>query len=432
MHANLASVCAALELKDTSMWVTLCEDSLQHLRADCTRVLGADWLDRIRAANEGCDDAAALCACWRDFAVERGCTVALGQTETPASVVQLLLSHVPPLRCPRGRSMKRVLDPATGSGVLLGALLRRSVGSLLTDDDPMFCADVLTNACAALWAYDVDEASCIFTRLNLLCASIPLLRCIATDPDLVAVWRLPRWSVINRSATDLFDSDAAKQSFDVVLMNPPFRNKQRELDAGGRAFAFLRSEAWRATNATTPHHNLYGYFLWLALYCCRAAPSSVVVAVVLRNVLNLHKYPEDVHFHRALLQRNVIHSVSLLKGDAFAGLPRDTRHNAIESCVLVLRPDRARAAACRATKLSSQLSSTSSGVRAITPPSVTTLVLHGGTWVPQSTTTANDDNTALDGTISRLGLAGLDAKLRMRVGDAALQALWETHSEEIH
>ena len=448
-----------------SQWTALCADVLDNLRVDCARVLGAGWIERLRAVDAEYDeDSAALCSLWERSAVDRAVVVSLGQTATPASVTKLLLARLPPLR----RPMRRVLDPACGSGLLIGAAARRVLAEHCRgDSSPERLAAVLSELSAALTAYDIDDVSCVTTRLNLMCASVPLLQRIAlSDPCME--WRLPTWTVVHGSATDLFrgDSaargsgarDAAGAAFDIVLMNPPFRNKQRELGVGGTAFDFLRQPAWRAADAAAPHHNLYGYFLRLALGVCRStaagegegaaqgershareaseadeaelsqvqrASEACVVAVVLRNMFDLAKYPGDVHFHRELVASGALDSVALLDGDAFAGLPRAARHDSIgiASCVVVLRPGR-RAALQRPLR----------GVDAapgdqLPPPSVSTLELRGGAWVHRHDADAGADADAAAArdapALRELGLGALDRALRRRIGDAAMRSRWE-------
>ena len=47
--------------------------------------------------------------------------------------------------------------------------------------------------------------------------------------------------------------------------------------------------------------------------------SGIVLAVVLRNVLNLEKYPEDRRFHSKLIEERNVQEIHVLDGDAFPG-----------------------------------------------------------------------------------------------------------------
>eukprot|EP01050_Picozoa_sp_SAG11_P023496 SAG11_NODE_4735_length_1787_cov_1.344194_4_plen_87_part_01 len=56
------------------------------------------------------------------------------------------------------------------------------------------------------------------------------------------------------------------------------------------------------------HHNLYGHFLELGINLLRRRNGSggggaALLSLALRNVLELHKYPEDAAFHHELCDR---------------------------------------------------------------------------------------------------------------------------------
>eukprot|EP01052_Picozoa_sp_SAG31_P036075 SAG31_NODE_4447_length_3223_cov_2.050576_3_plen_219_part_00 len=126
-------------------------------------------------------------------------------------------------------------------------------------------------------------------------------------------------------------------------MNPPFRNKRRdfiEANTAGRNFGFLSgSSGVRWLNGfPAGHHNLAGYFVALALNLlstdgmCSSNP--LVLSVALRNVLDLHKYPEDAAFHWQILESYKLLGILFLEGDAFPNLPHACRRTRIDALVL--------------------------------------------------------------------------------------------------
>ena len=202
----------------------------------------------------------------------------------------------------------------------------------------------------------------------------------------------------------------------------------------GRAFRFLGAAGgatgcrWAA--AGFDHHNLAGYFLGLGLDRLAAAPATpagpapALLGAALRNVLELHKYPEDAGFHRQLLRRTTIRRLLFLDGDSFPGLPHAARHAEIPLVVLHLeasRPPRDHA------------------VSLVVRPSVDTA--HDGPGEPAS----NDDQMPTSSSSVRSstcssrhrrrmvaqtalavdGLGGADPELLERHGKDALRALWQ-------
>tara|TARA_B110000208_G_scaffold97834_1_gene122294 strand:+ start:885 stop:1652 length:768 start_codon:yes stop_codon:yes gene_type:complete len=236
VNALSAPACAANRPEDG--WTLLCGNVLHGLRLDCARVLGESWQRTLAAAAaaHADDDDAALCALWRRSSAERGCTVTLGQTETPEHIRDLLLARLPSLLCADG-TVRSVLDPASGAGVLIGAAARRLGAKLFTlSRDAAHLRRSLDAMSVALCAVDVDEVSCLFTRLNLTCAAVPLLRAIAAaasatgDADECGDdvprgrrghWTLPQWSVHHGNALLLFATEkqgAAEAGLDEGLL----------------------------------------------------------------------------------------------------------------------------------------------------------------------------------------------------------------------
>ena len=73
------------------------------------------------------------------------------------------------------------------------------------------------------------------------------------------------------------------------------------------------------------HHNAYGYFLELGFALLR--PLGILCAAVLRNFVDLVKYPQDAKFHVDLIERferaATPSRILLLQGNACSGLPYD-------------------------------------------------------------------------------------------------------------
>ena len=351
---------------------------------------------------------------WQNIVSLRSNVVVKGQTRTPRGLVGRMLSYVPTL-CrgiltgvtsgddsarPGSIRYSTVLDPASGAGILLASLCLRTLEQSSVVRHALQAAAVrlvdtptnkstesvftklisstknhLRSLVSCIHAVDIDEMSCTFTRMSLLCCFGPVLRALHVleqghDGSSHSSWALPRLCVFCGSSPTLFQGKDRTvngllagvecpseclsflwgRSFDIVLQNPPYRNLERDrVEASGAAFQFLEMantvSCW--AQCSFRHHNLYGFFLRLGID--RLLPGGIMVAVVLRNVFDLHKYPQDVGFHFELLRDTSILAVDY---GCFAGtdgefrkLPMDIRHKragGIETATLVLRSERPR------------------------------------------------------------------------------------------
>ena len=303
-----------------------------------------------------------------------------------------------------GRGVRRrmlhrtVLDPASGAGILVASLCLRALeqssvvrhviqaasaqlaapcnnDSMRRIDEKLLAdtKDQLRGLISCLHAVDIDATSCTFTRMSILCSLGPVLHGLhVLEQNKSGVsgspWALPCLRVFCGSSPSLFqgrtrsassahmDAECPSKSlsflwgrsFDIVVQNPPYRNLERDrLETSGAAFQFLTNAKhvsyWE--RCSFRHHNLYGYFLRLGLD--RLVRGGIMIAVVLRNVFDLHKYPQDVEFHAELLRDTSILAVDY---GCFAGtdrefrdLPMDIRHKragGIETVTLVLQARR--------------------------------------------------------------------------------------------
>ena len=90
------------------------------------------------------------------------------------------------------------------------------------------------------------------------------------------------------------------------------------------------------------HHNAYGYFLELGFSLLR--PEGVLCAAVLRNFVDIIKYPQDAQFHVDLLRKFARAAtpgrILLLEGNACVGLPYDflkDKKRGIEMAIICYR-----------------------------------------------------------------------------------------------
>jgi hypothetical protein len=337
----------------------------------------------------------AICHIWQQIATLTNSVVDKSQTRTPTTIAVDMLASIPNL-CgavddsnmandpvgPRKQAAtnttpgwKSVLDPACGSGLLVAMLVHRTMveSGLVGEKDrskgsssSMTTTTTTTTTttrqkqrnkiiqwCAAMssviHAIDIDETSCMLTRISLLFAFRPLVlklqelnntkaptsktqeeRQPSAFPPLKIICGSAPQLLLNHGHGSLGNNDTRfssplKYKYDVLIQNPPYRNKMRDLEENnGHAFSFLSTAA--ATPATKlHHHNLYGYFLYMGLQCMHTTDSTMV-AVVLRNVFDLHKYPQDVHFHQHLLEKYTIMSIHYNSVESFNHLPHASRH----------------------------------------------------------------------------------------------------------
>ena len=407
-----------------------------------------------------------ICQTWQELARVRACVVSQSQTRTPMDIALNIIATVPSLCSGSGdkdEMWKKMLDPASGSGLLIALAMHRAMlesnvlaGGMMVMEEkekekekevememememPMDAnkeenkdADEkgdgsirshkkrepaaeekrrLVEWCVRMvnstHAIDLDATSCALTRVSMLCSLRPLeIRvCCCEQAGQQArpprqrgeeaarkeeggkdttVSPLTRWissivpplNVICGSApTFVMDPVLSmlegvtkedckiRDRYDVVVQNPPYRNKAREYEeCDGRAFEFLK---WK--KATTPedesgvtsiteqqkskslhqsswstfcgHHNLYGYFLELGRMCLQPN-HGIMTAVVLRNVLDLHKYPCDALFHRHLLEKTTILNITFNRVESFDLLPHASRHKeGIPTVTLTIRSE---------------------------------------------------------------------------------------------
>ena len=164
-----------------------------------------------------------LTTIWQEIVAIRGDFVLKGQTRTPRKLVTQMISNIPLLspqgirvpdsgaasavktgrRNPSGRLWRTVLDPACGAGILIGSICLRDLKYSHTVTQAIqfgseyieglghnFSAqpavnrvfkdikDYIRGLISSLFAIDIDEISCVFTRMSLLCCFGPVVRAV--------------------------------------------------------------------------------------------------------------------------------------------------------------------------------------------------------------------------------------------------------------
>jgi len=110
---------------------------------------------------------------------------------------------------------------------------------------------------------DVDGHGCLLTKVGLLALLVPTLEQLAAE-DPATSWSLPPLQVFQGNALGLYGAECkvaalravAARRFDMVIANPPYRNKARDIAAKGiqnSAFAFLEHPQ---AEYTIIHHHL--------------------------------------------------------------------------------------------------------------------------------------------------------------------------------
>ena len=233
---------------------------------------------------------------WERLSAKSSKTITLGQTRTPPDVREVLFS-LAESGCGRGRGrggggggggghsgsrtesggngdgdgdgearVSRCIDPCCGSGVLLGAHVKRECARLnarYTSASGMLKA--LSRLVASTFGVDVDLASCVLSRFRVICCMVPTLvdafvaaRGDGDDGGKGRVF-VPRLHIYNGDALLLYGGAAALRQtlvsgqkgfvdatsstekelpallldldlgrFDLVFLNPPYRNLIRD------------------------------------------------------------------------------------------------------------------------------------------------------------------------------------------------------------
>jgi len=170
---------------------------------------------------------------------------ALGEFYTPFRIAQHLAGSLQIDKNLVGQSFK-IVDPACGSGSLLGAIEQRLIESALSSDMPV--AQIVQRLNSALYGFDVQPCAVLVTRLRLVFGVLSALdRLDGITADLL----FPNICLSDPLAEpDPFWHPAGQ--FDCVIANPPFSKLTR------KRVAFLD----RYEKVLYGHPNLYQLFLW--------------------------------------------------------------------------------------------------------------------------------------------------------------------------
>ena len=359
----------------------------------------------MKETNTSADVPAALesiCQVWQEIARCKHCVVDKSQTRTPTCIALDIIATVPSLLNQTNENetiWKQMLDPASGSGLLVAMMIHRTIvesdilidiksdnessdNKSIVDRESVDKNDIrdrqiiknrkaqrnrLIHFCSQIskcvHAVDIDEMSCMLTRVSILCSMRPLTLIIdVEDPDThckdivldvvctsAPMMRTNTWCMPNRFSSPHSRELLLDMYYDIIIQNPPYRNMSREFQENkGRAFSFLNekneieSQDDNISTDSNPwsnfqHHNLYGYFLELGRRMARPKV-GIMTAVVLRNVFDLHKYPGDVSFHHLLLTKTTILRIRYNAVNSFDCLPHDARHtDGIATVTITLR-----------------------------------------------------------------------------------------------
>lgn len=192
----------------------------------------------------------------------------LGEFFTPTTIAQHLvdLADYDPLAALE----KKVVDPACGSGNLLAAAVRRIVKAVRSDLlDPLQAISALNRN---VFGFDIQPVAVLLTRLQLLLASLPILKCSRlSDTNVYEAFSFPGVQLRDPLSTpdDLWDLFAR---FDIVVSNPPF------LKVTKSKMPFVE----KYEEVLYGHVNLYQLFLWWAIRATR--PDGRLVFLVPQSI----------------------------------------------------------------------------------------------------------------------------------------------------
>lgn len=201
----------------------------------------------------------------------------LGEFFTPTEIAQHLvaLSEYDPLTIAK----HKVADPTCGSGNLLAAVVAQIAQAIQTGllDPAVAISGMNRNICG----FDIQPIAVLLTRLQLLLASLSILRRSGlSDTNVYETLSFPFVQLRDplSAPEDLWDSFAP---FDIVLGNPPF------LKATRKRLPFVAH--YEEILAGQP--NLYQLFLWWAIRATRAGgrvaflvPQSIRAGQYLRKL----------------------------------------------------------------------------------------------------------------------------------------------------
>ena len=194
----------------------------------------------------------------------------LGEFFTPTGIAQHLVAltdYDPYTICEC-----KVADPACGSGNLLAAVVAKIVQAAQSGSlDP---AAAIAGMNRNIHGFDIQPIAVLLTRLQLLLASLPILKCSGLSEAGVNVYEALSFPHVQlrdplRAPEDLWDLFAP---FDILLGNPPFMKVTKDrLPFVGHYEDVLAGQP-----------NLYQLFLWWAIRATR--PGGRVAFLVPQSI----------------------------------------------------------------------------------------------------------------------------------------------------
>jgi len=179
----------------------------------------------------------------------------LGEFFTPTEIAQHLVALTN--YDPRMITEHKVNDPACGSGNLLAAVVTQTVEA--TQSGSLDPVAAISGMNLNISGFDIQPIAILLTRLQLLLASLPILKCSGlSDTNVYETLSFPCVQLRDPLSTpeDLWDLFAP---FDIVLGNPPF------LKVTKKQLPFVTH--YEDILAGQP--NLYQLFLWWAIRATR-------------------------------------------------------------------------------------------------------------------------------------------------------------------
>jgi len=201
----------------------------------------------------------------------------LGEFFTPTEIARHLvaLTRYDPLTIRE----RKIADPACGSGNLLAAVVAKTLQAVQSGSlDPTVAVFGLNRN---IYGFDIQPIAILLTRLQLLLASLPILKHAGSShANVYEAFPFPNVQLRDplSNPEDLWDLFAP---FDIVLGNPPFLkvNKDRLPFVG------------KYEEVLAGHINLYQLFLWWAI---RATRSDGRVVFLVPQSIRSGQYPSKL------------------------------------------------------------------------------------------------------------------------------------------
>jgi len=152
-----------------------------------------------------------------------------GMVYTPPHLAAFLVDEAMPLNAWKDKKDFKILDPSCGSGVFLVLAFKRLVHWWrLQNNGASPARDELINILRhSIHGVDKEEAAILLTRFSLCLALCDML----TPPEIWDALRFPdlEGQLVNNDFFDWHKENRGKQSFDLVIGNPPYKQAHKRL-----------------------------------------------------------------------------------------------------------------------------------------------------------------------------------------------------------